>query len=289
MNPLPAVSVARADRPRADRQRADRHRARPRPQLPSVYTDAELGLVEPAPAAAESRAAIAAGDAAYEAEASLEARTRPLDDPAYLGLLEREMLPHARALFRFAFKLCHDRDLAHDLVQDTMFKACRYIQHFKAGSNAKAWLFRILKNSFINEYRRRQRLPQQVSLQDTSPQARAQVMGISSRTHEAHSAALVSDEVLAAISAMPADYRLVVMLCDVEAFTYDEIAEIVGIPVGTVRSRLHRGRNILRRRLAKYAAERGYGASADAPHSPESAPAVRPRQQLSAHPTSQAA
>ena len=277
MNPLPAVAVAPANR-------------RAKPHLPSVYADAELGLVEPATAAAESRTVIAAFDPAFEAEPSLEAPMRPLDDPACMALLEREMLPHARALFRFAFKLCHDRDLAHDLVQDTLFKACRYIQHFKAGSNAKAWLFRILKNSFINEYRRRQRLPQQVSLQDASPQARAQVMGISGRTHEAHSAALVSDEVLAAISAMPADYRLVVMLCDVEAFTYDEIAEIVGIPVGTVRSRLHRGRNILRRRLAKYAAERGYGAEPDAPHSSESASAERPRpHRLSAHPTSQAA
>lgn len=196
------------------------------------------------------------------------------------ALFQSELLPHAKALVRFAQKLCNDRELANDLVQETYFKACRYLAHFQVGSNAKAWLFRILKNAFINDYRRRQRQPHQVSLQDSSPSARAQVAQIASlstRRAEGFTQALVSDEVLAALRAMPIDYRLVVLLCDVEEFSYDEIAQIVSIPVGTVRSRLHRGRNILRQRLAGYAAERGYGPSAPDAYTDSEASASAPR------------
>jgi RNA polymerase sigma-70 factor (ECF subfamily) len=231
-----------------------RRPATPRPS--AIYTEAELGQWS-AP-----EAALAPTPAAHQAtlaQVPLAAAAQLLATAQGRELFERELLPHARALARFAQKLCGDRDLANDLVQETYYKACRYIGHFQVGSNAKAWLFRILKNAFINDYRRRQRQPQQVSLQDASPAARGQVAHLSSsRRTEGFTQSLVSDEVLAAIRAMPADYRLVVLLCDVEEFSYDEIAQIVGIPVGTVRSRLHRGRNILRTRLATYAAARGY-------------------------------
>ena len=253
-------------------------RAAQRPRPSSLYAEADLGQW---PAEAPTGLPAAPAVAPLATAAQLLATDQGRD------LFERELLPHARALARFAQKLCGDRDQANDLVQETFYKACRYIGHFQVGSNAKAWLFRILKNAFINDYRRRQRQPQQVSLQDASPAARGQVAHLSSRRTEGYTPSLVSDEVLAAIRAMPADYRLVVLLCDVEEFTYDEIAQIVGIPVGTVRSRLHRGRNILRNRLANYAAARGYG---EAPLDTDSeAPASAARLPLGATPTSKAA
>ncbi|MDX2063639.1 MAG: sigma-70 family RNA polymerase sigma factor [Bacteroidia bacterium] len=176
------------------------------------------------------------------------------------ALLERELLPHADLLFRFAYKLTGDEELAADLVQETYFKACRYIGNFQAGSNAKAWLYRILKNNFINEYRRKKRTPAQIDIEKAiSAETRPEPTLIQHSSQDTWIQNLMSDEVARAIRELPVDYRVVVVLCDIEEFSYEEIAEIVDIPVGTVRSRLHRGRNILRDRLTKYALTMGYG------------------------------
>lgn len=179
-------------------------------------------------------------------------------------LLNDEMLPHIKALYRFALKLSLDKDAAADLVQDTYLKACRYIHNFKAGSNAKAWLFRILKNSFINEYRSKQRTPIQAGLEDLlAGVGKVQLQSLRhSMNDDQWNRNLIGDEVSKALNLLPADYRVVVLLCDIEEFSYEEIAKIVNIPVGTVRSRLHRGRNTLREALLPYAAANGFGEKA---------------------------
>lgn len=176
-------------------------------------------------------------------------------------LLNEEMLPHIKALYRFALKLSMDQDAANDLVQDTYLKACRYIDNFRPGSNAKAWLFRILKNSFINEYRSKQRTPIQAGLEDMLASAgKTQLQSLrQSMADEKWSRNLIGDEVAKALNKLPVDYRIVVILCDIEEFSYEEIAKITDIPVGTVRSRLHRGRNTLREALMPYALANGFG------------------------------
>lgn len=175
-------------------------------------------------------------------------------------LLEKELLPHADLLFRFAYKLSGDSELANDLVQETYLKACRYIANYEAGSNAKAWLYRILKNNFINEYRRKKRTPQQIDIDKAiSSETRPEPTLVMHGSADSFTKNLMSDEVSKAIQNLPVDYRLVVVLCDIEDFSYEEIAQIVDIPVGTVRSRLHRGRNILREQLTEYAVTMGYG------------------------------
>lgn len=177
-------------------------------------------------------------------------------------LLHEEMLPHMPVLYRYAMKLTLDKDAAGDLVQETYLKACRYLEHFRHGSNAKAWLYRILKNTFINDYRRAKRAPTQNGLEDLLVKGKIPVSSLTtSVTPTRWSDRSLSDEVSLAMRALPADYRAVVVLCDIEGFSYDEIAEITAVPVGTVRSRLHRGRNILRKRLLKYAAANGYVAT----------------------------
>jgi RNA polymerase sigma factor (sigma-70 family) len=194
-----------------------------------------------------------------ETELVADPRFVPLTGPQE-ALLERELLPHTDALYRFAYKLTGDEDDAADLVQETYLKACRYIANFEAGSNAKAWLYRILKNNFINEYRRKKRLPVQVDIEKAiSSETRPEPTLVQNNSADRWAKNLISDEVAKAIQQLPVDYRLVVVLCDIEEFSYEEIAQIVDIPVGTVRSRLHRGRNILRDQLMKYALTVGYG------------------------------
>lgn len=176
------------------------------------------------------------------------------------NIFAQDLLPHMQALYRFAYKLAGNAEAANDLVQDTYLKAARYIGSYKAGTNAKAWLFRILKNSFINDYRRRARGPVAYAPEDLlHVTARAQLKTIvSSNPQPSWMHNLVSDEVARAIARLPIDYRVVLLLCDVEEFSYDEIASIIGIPVGTVRSRLHRARNVLRELLSDYAQAQGY-------------------------------
>ena len=174
-------------------------------------------------------------------------------------LFEKEFLPHADALYTFAFHLTYNEEDANDLVQDTFFKAYRFIDSYERGTNAKAWLFKILKNSFINEYRRRTKRPHEVDYEDfIAYQDADESVGVGSldlRTEMFQN--MMGDEITKAINLLPADFRTVILLCDVEEFSYEEIAKIVDIPVGTVRSRLHRARNMLKDMLRDYAKTRG--------------------------------
>ncbi len=174
-------------------------------------------------------------------------------------LFEREFFPHADALYNFAYHLTYNEDDANDLVQDTFLKSFRFINSYEKGTNAKAWLFKILKNGFINEYRKKSRAPHEVDYEDyIAFQDSDEAAGIGSLDMRSNVFQnMMGDEITNAINSLPADFRTVIILCDVEDFTYEEIAKIVDIPVGTVRSRLHRSRNMLKDKLRDYAKSKG--------------------------------
>lgn len=175
---------------------------------------------------------------------------------------ESEFMPHLDALYNFAYKLTLNEDDAKDLVQDTSIKAYRFINSFEKGTNAKAWLFRILKNSFINDYRKKSKAPAMVDYQDVETYYNSEKGDVSRDITIDLRAETVKeklgDEVTLALNALDVDFRTVIILCDLEGFKYDEMAKILDIPIGTVRSRLHRARNMLKEKLAAYAAEMGY-------------------------------
>lgn len=176
------------------------------------------------------------------------------------SIFDREFLPLLRALYNFAYRLTLDRDDARDLVQETFLRAYRAMDSFRKGTNAKAWLFRILKNNFINDYRRKRREPVKVDYQDVeySYNAEENNRPISGELRVDTLRNLMGDEISNALNALDEDFRAVIILCDLEDFKYEEIAEILDIPIGTVRSRLHRARNLLKEKLAQYAKEMGY-------------------------------
>lgn len=172
----------------------------------------------------------------------------------------REIIPHLDVLYNFALRLTTDPSDAEDLVQDTIVKAFRFFSSFENGTNAKAWLFRILKNSFINNYRKTSKRPQQVDYDEVSSYYES-VRAERTETTDLESLMfreLMDDEMSVALKQLPEDFRTVVLLCDVEGYTYEEIANMLDVPIGTIRSRLHRGRNLLKTELIDYAKKRGY-------------------------------
>jgi RNA polymerase sigma-70 factor (ECF subfamily) len=171
-----------------------------------------------------------------------------------------EIIPHLDALYNFGLRLTSDPNDAEDLVQDTIVKAYRFFSSYEKGTNAKAWLFRILKNSYINNYRKKSKKPQQVDYDEVSTfyeTIRAERTDTSDLEDKMFRE-LIDDELSNALDNIPEDFRTVVLLCDVEDFTYEEIANMLDVPIGTIRSRLHRGRNLLKAELMDYAAKRGY-------------------------------
>lgn len=174
-------------------------------------------------------------------------------------IFQSEFLPELRALYNFGYRLTLDEDDARDLVQETYLKAFRFIDSFRKGTNAKAWLFRILKNGFINEYRKKKKEPAKVDYQDVENIYNADE-ATGSMNAELRVESLqeeLGDEISGALNTLDEDFRTVILLCDVEGFKYEEIAEILDIPIGTVRSRLHRARTMLKEKLARYAREMG--------------------------------
>lgn len=173
---------------------------------------------------------------------------------------EREMIPHLDSLYNFAIRLTTDPIDAEDLVQDTIVKAFRFFGSYEKGTNAKAWLFRILKNSYINNYRKKSKQPQQVDYDEISTYYETVRSEQSDTTdmEDIYYRDRLDDQVTRALQRLPEDFRTVVLLCDVEGFTYEEIANMLDVPIGTIRSRLHRGRNLLRVELEEYADKRGY-------------------------------
>ncbi|MEO1257036.1 MAG: sigma-70 family RNA polymerase sigma factor [Bacteroidota bacterium] len=177
-----------------------------------------------------------------------------------IQVFDGEFMPHIDSMYNFAYRLTFDEDDAKDLVQDTYMKAYRFINSFQEGTNAKAWLYRILKNSFINDYRKKSKQPAKVDYQEVEQfynsedtLANATVDLRLETTKD-----MIGDEISNALNSLAIDFRTVVILCDLEGFTYEEMAKILDIPIGTVRSRLHRARNLLREKLGSYAMSMGY-------------------------------
>lgn len=174
---------------------------------------------------------------------------------------ERDALPYLDQLYGAAMRMTRKPTDAEDLVQETYAKAFSAFHQYRDGTNLKAWLFRILTNTYINHYRKRQRQPRQYSTGEFEDwqMAKARIdptEGLRAADVEALSH-LTDSSVINAMGELPEDFRMAVYLADVEGFPYKEIAEIMGTPVGTVMSRLHRGRKQLRVMLGDYARERG--------------------------------
>jgi len=174
---------------------------------------------------------------------------------------EREALPHLQALYAAALRMTRNEKDAEDLVQEALLRAYRFFDTFEAGTNCKAWLFRILTNVFCNQYRDRERENVILAEVESSSANLEQFLGgagSSGRdTETALLGRMVSADVEKALAAVPSDFRMAVILADLEDFSYKEIAEIMDCPAGTVMSRLYRGRKMLQGLLHGYAVEQG--------------------------------
>jgi len=175
-------------------------------------------------------------------------------------MFEQEFLPHIHSIYNFAYRITFDEDDAKDLVQETYFKSFRFIDSFEKGTNAKAWLFRILKNSFINEFRKKNKEPVKIDYQEVEAFYNSDEVNhmITSNLQVEAIREMIGDEVSIALNSLEVDFRTVIILCDIEGFSYEEMALILDVPIGTIRSRLHRARNLLREKLRKYAGSMGY-------------------------------
>jgi RNA polymerase sigma-70 factor (ECF subfamily) len=172
---------------------------------------------------------------------------------------EAEALPHMDVLYNFALRTTGNEDDARDLLQETYLKAYRFWDKYEKGTNIRAWLFRIMKNSYINRYRKETKEPDKVDYADIENFYNAiRAESTDSNDLQEHLYGnLLGDEVTKALQSLPDDFRTVVILSDIEGLTYEEIAEFVDCPIGTVRSRLHRGRKLLQEKLYDYARQQG--------------------------------
>ena len=187
-------------------------------------------------------------------------------DPAHFADQAMEYMP---SLYSAALRMTRNRADAEDLVQETYLRAYRGFGGFQEGTNLKAWLYRILTNTFINSYRAKKRRPEETELDDVEDFYLYRRLGgidearISKSAEDTLLELFTDDEVKRALELLPEQFRMAVLLADVEGFSYKEIAEIVDVPIGTVMSRLHRGRKALQKSLYDFAVDRGLVARAD--------------------------
>ena len=173
---------------------------------------------------------------------------------------EAEAFPHKDILYNFALRTTGNADDAKDLLQETFMKAFRFWDKYEKGTNIRAWLFRIMKNSYINRYRKVTREPGMVDYDDVE-NFYDSVRDNSTDSNDLQKrlySNMLSDEVTSALQSLPEDFRTVLILCDIEQLTYEEISDFLNCPIGTVRSRLHRGRKMLEEKLRDYALELGF-------------------------------
>jgi len=171
-------------------------------------------------------------------------------------------MPFVDALYNTAYRMTRNAQDAEDLVQETYLKAYRYYDKFEEGTNFKAWLFKILKNTFINNYRKKQKAPLQsdfAEIEDAfESRLSSDVTGQMKSPEEEILENVLDEDVQRALDDLPPDYRMAVLLADLEGFSYKEIAGILELPLGTVMSRLYRGRKLLESAMLTYAKEHGY-------------------------------
>jgi RNA polymerase sigma-70 factor (ECF subfamily) len=163
---------------------------------------------------------------------------------------------HLDSIYRFALYMVGNESDAQDLVQDTYLRAFRFFDKFEKGTNCKAWLLKILRNTFINSLRRNKRFPLLVHLTEMEEQGIDLL--VEPESEKEVNGELFDDDVTAAVESLPDSYRTVIILADVEGLSYKEIADLIECPIGTVMSRLCRGRRILKRKLRNYALHYGY-------------------------------
>ena len=186
----------------------------------------------------------------------------PPEDPAVRERFERDVLPLLPSLYGAALRLTRNPSDAEDLVQEAYLRAYRGFGSFQEGTNLRAWMYRILTNTFINSYRKKQREPVTVSVGDEDVEDwylydRLGESGVESSAESEVLERIPDEDVQRALEDLPESFRMAVLLADVEGFSYKEIAEILAIPIGTVMSRLHRGRKALQKALWETVRERG--------------------------------
>jgi RNA polymerase sigma-70 factor (ECF subfamily) len=177
------------------------------------------------------------------------------------NLFEEIAFEHMNSLYSTALRLTQSQQDSEDLVQDTYLKAFQFFHRFEPGTNFKAWIFKILMNTFINKYHKKMRTPQSVQFEkveysietDSKPEQIQSLLENKDRFRNSF-----ADEVIVAIEQMPENYRVAVLLCDIESFSYKEIGRMLDIPIGTVMSRISRGRKFLQKALLEYAKSEGY-------------------------------
>lgn len=189
------------------------------------------------------------------------------DDNIRRREFEENALTHVDSLYNMALRLVFNKEEAEDLVQETYLKAYRFFDTFQKGTNIKAWLFKILRNTFINNYRKTASMPGEVIFEDIesvgadTPYEQETKAGEPADTLEKKYndlGSLVDDEVKKALDSLPVEYREAIFLSDVEELSYKDISEITNVPIGTVKSRLNRGRGLLQKSLLEYAKDRGF-------------------------------
>ncbi len=173
---------------------------------------------------------------------------------------DSEIIPHISALKNYALKITGNPDESEDILQETLFKAFRFFNKYEKGSNAKAWLFKIMQNSFINSYRHKIKQPSKVNYDDVQnfyENIKAEEVKTVHFKQDSFSNAF-DDEILKVLSKLPDNFRTIIILCDIEGYSYKEVSDFVDCPIGTIRSRLHRTRKILYAMLYNYAKNNGY-------------------------------